>query len=45
MAQFLKLKVCSDQPNTEFSNDKKLGMIVYIPIDRFAENIPFEEVF
>lgn len=44
MAKLMKIKVCLDQPDNKLSSDKKLGMILYLPIDRLAENTPFEEV-
>lgn len=45
MAKLMKIKVCENQPNDEFSQDNKLGLIIYLPIDRLAcEKDKFDEV-
>ena len=40
----MKIKICEFQTNTEFANDIKLGMTIYLSLDRFVGNIIFEEV-
>lgn len=44
MTKLLKIKVCEIQTKDQFAKDVKLGMIIYVPFDRFVDKTNFDEV-